>query len=100
VSGTLVGNPGGSYASLTVPYTAGSAQAVHVSWSSSNPAFAQNGIWVVAYQNGNKVAQVHASDESTPQSFSFFYNAPANGPVLIQLGNYTPGSTIDFTLTP
>jgi hypothetical protein len=98
VSGSLVGNHAGAYATLTVPYTAGSAQAVNVSFSPNDPASA-HGIFVVAYQNGKIISQASAADQTNPGDFSFFYNSNTSGPVLIQLGNYTDGLTIHFTLT-
>jgi hypothetical protein len=100
VTGTLAGNGGGAYASYTIPFVgAGVAQSVRFSfWPNTGPI--APAVYVVAYQAGSKLGSVNGTQTSAPGSLTLWYVADANGPVLIQVANHLPGTTITYTLTP
>jgi len=100
VNGTLKGNGAGSYAYYTIDSGgSGVAQAVNLSFSPSSTSVA-SGVYVVAYQDGSQIGSARGTDASQPGNLTAWYIPNAIGPVLIQIGNYTPGTTISYTISP
>ncbi|MGH7861978.1 MAG: hypothetical protein ACREOS_07010 [Candidatus Dormibacteraceae bacterium] len=100
VSGTLKGNGAGSYAYDTIQSGgSGIAQSVNLTFSPSSTSVA-SGVYVVAYQNGSQIGTARGTDASSPGNLTAWYIPETIGPVLIQVGNYTPNSTIAYTISP
>lgn len=99
-SGTLKGNGAGSYAYYTIDSGgSGVAQSVNLTFSPSSTSVA-SGVYVVAYQDGSQIGSARGTDASQPGNLTAWYVPNAIGPVLIQVGNYTPGTTISYTISP
>lgn len=100
MSGTLAGNPGGAYDYFMIPsYSGGSTQSVTLTFSPTS-WYAANGVYVVFYQNGSQIGSAHGTDASTPGTLTASYASGTSGPVLVQIGNYTPDTTISYTISP
>jgi hypothetical protein len=98
MSGSLLGDAGGAYAYYTIPYSGGT-QSVTVSFS-PHAIYDANGFYVVFYQNGAQVGSAHGVDASSPGNLTASFQSNMTGPVLIQLGNYTPNDNISYTISP
>ena len=100
VSGTLPGNAAGSYAYYIIQSGgSGVAQSVNLTFSPSSASVA-SGVYVVAYQDGSQIGTAHGTDASPPGNLTAWYVPHTIGPVLIQVGNYTPGTTISYMISP
>jgi len=97
VTGTLVGNRGGSYATYTVDYpTANSTQTLTLDFG---PSDAASGVYVTVFQNGNTLIKAQGTQESHPGHLTVNYNSATAGPVQIQIGNFNQNRTISYTLS-
>lgn len=98
-SGTLPGNPAGSFVYYTVDYPGdGSTQSVTLSFSPAGADVA-NAIFVNVYQNGNTLTSVQGTQAATLGQLTVSYSSTTAGPVLIQIANYNPSPTISYTIS-
>ncbi len=98
-SGTLPGNPAGSFVYYTVDYPGdGSTQSVTLSFSPAGADVA-NALIVNVYQNGNTLTSVQGTQAATLGQLTVSYSSTTAGPVLIQLANYNPSPTISYTIS-
>lgn len=100
-SGTLAGNPAGSFAYYTADYpTAGVAKAVTFTFSPPG-GNVSSALVVNVFQNGTLLASEPGTWAQSPGKLTVDYSSPTAGPVLIQIGNYTtnPETTISYTLS-
>jgi len=99
VSSTLPGNSAGSYAYFTLDYPGdGSTQSVTLSFSPNGPDVG-DAVYVNVFQNGTQLVSQQASNTSTPGQVTVSYSSSVAGPVLIQLANFDPTTTISYTLS-
>jgi hypothetical protein len=98
LGGTLVGNPGGSYAhhELWSPGD-GSTQAVAVTIT-PNGMDVTSGVFVNLYQNGTLIASRKGSD-AVSGVLTLQFTASTPGPVEVQIDNQTGGSSISYTVS-
>ena len=97
VTGTLVGNRGGSYATYTVDYpTASSTQTLTLDFT---PSDAASGVYVTVLQNGSTLIKAQGTQESHPGHLTVNYSSTTAGPVQIQIGNFNQNRTISYTLS-
>jgi hypothetical protein len=100
-SGTLAGNVSGNYVNYQVPYAGdGSTQLVNFSFSPNGPDNA-NGIFINVYQNGQTLSTFQGNDNgSNPTgTVTIQFSSSTAGPVDIQIGNYNPSGTINYTIS-
>lgn len=100
MSGSLPGNSAGSYVYYSRPYPGDGSTASVTFTFSPNGADVANGVYVVVYQNGSEIASAHGTDATTPGSLTLAYSSTTSGPVVLQLGNYNPTSTITYSISP
>jgi hypothetical protein len=99
MSGSLAGNPGGAYNYYMIPSFSGGTGSVTVSFSPDS-WYAANGFYVVFYQNGTQIGSAQGLNTGTPGTITASYSSGTSGPVLVQVGNYTPNTTVSYTITP
>jgi hypothetical protein len=99
MSGSLAGSSAGAYNYFTIPSFSGGTGSVTVTFTPTS-MFVANGFYVVFYQNGNQIGSAHALDATTPGTLTASYSSGTSGPVLVQLGNYTPNTTVNYTINP
>lgn len=98
-SGTLPGNPAGSFAFYTVDYPGdGSVQTVTLTFSPGGVNVG-NAIVLSAFQNGTTLASLNGSHGTSPGVLPISYSSTTKGPVLIQIANYNPSPTISYTIS-
>lgn len=97
-SGTLPGNQAGSFVYYSVDYP--NANAERTATLSIAPAGRNvaNAVVLSVFQNGKQLTSTTGTAVSTPGQLRVTYSSSATGPILIQIGNYNPSSTIDYTL--
>jgi hypothetical protein len=101
LTGSLAGSTAGSYAYFTAPYAGdGSFQTVNFSFSPTGPDTA-NGVVVNVYQNGTQLISVPGNNNgsNTPGNLTIQYTSTTAGPVVIQVGNYNPSGSINYSIT-
>ncbi len=97
---TLPGSSGGSYQYFTENYPGdGSQHTLNLSFSPPG-ADAGAGLFVNVYQDGNLLATGQGTDGSYAGVMSVSYSSLTAGPVLIQVANYNPDTTISYTINP
>lgn len=100
MSGTIAGSSTGGFAYYTEPYPGdGSTHTVTLSFSPSD-LDTSNGLFVVVYQAGAEIGSTQANVTSTPGVLSIPFGSTTNAPVEIQIANYTPGTTVSYTISP
>lgn len=98
-SGMLPGSTAGSFAYYTVDYpTANAVQTVNLTFAPGS-ADVVNAVAVNVYQNGKLLTTKSGTQASTPGQLSVSYTSGASGPVLVQLANYNPSTTISYTIS-
>lgn len=98
-SGTLTGNPGGSFAYYQISSPGGAAITLGLSYAPFVSTWAA-GIGFNVYQKGSKIAAVTGATglpaSQTPSAT--FTPSASSGPVLVQLFNYS-NTTVSYSLT-
>jgi hypothetical protein len=100
-TGQLPGNSAGSFVYHTFASTGdGSTQTLHFTFSPGG-ADVGTGVFVTVFQNGTQLASVKATDNqgNPPGIVPVSFISSIAGPVLVQIGNYSPTQTIDYTLS-
>src|SRR5262249_19084597 len=101
VTGQLPGNSAGSFVYYTMPYPGnGTVQTLTFHYSPPG-ANVGNAVDVAVFQNGTQLTSVQATQNlgNSPGVVPVSFSSSAAGPVLIQVGNYNPMQTIDYSLS-
>jgi hypothetical protein len=101
LTGILPGNASGNFVYFTVPSTGdGSIQTIQFDFTPGG-ADVGTGVFVNVYQNGVQLSAVHATNNNgnPPGVVPVTYSSTVAGPVLIQVGNYNPSTTISYTIS-
>jgi hypothetical protein len=98
-SGTLAGNPAGSFAFYTFNYPGdGSTQSVTLNYSPGGVDVG-NAITLSVFQNGTQLVSDSGDHASAPGQLTVSFSSTTAGPVLVQIGNYNPSPTITYTIS-
>jgi hypothetical protein len=100
-TGQLPGNSAGSFVYYTMPY-AGNGAIQSFTFNYSPPgAHVGNAVDVTVFQNGTQLTSVKATQNlgNAPGVVPVSFSSAVAGPVLIQIGNYNPLVTIDYSLS-
>lgn len=99
VSGTLPGNPAGSFAYYTFTVAGnGSPQNVTLDYTPGGVDVG-NAVVLSVYQNGQTLASLNGSHAVSPGHLVVSFSSSTAGPVLVQIANYNPSPTISYTIS-